>query len=217
MTTDIIFWGATGQAKVLRELIEGTQFRLVALVDRRDIPSPFPEIPLLIGEAGLDNWLQRLAAGQRPAAAVAIGGDRGKDRIGLRLAFEARGMATPTLVHRSAFVARNAAIGAATQILAGAHICAAATIGQSVIVNTAASVDHDCVLEDGVHVGPGAVIAGEARIGERAFIGAGATILPRINIGHDAVVGAGAVVTQDVPAGIVVVGNPARQLQDNHG
>ena len=104
----------TGQSTA-QKLIEGTQFRLVALVDRRDIPSPFPEIPLLIGEAGLDNWLQWLAAGPRPAAAVTIGGDRGKDRIGLRLTFEARGMATPTLVHRTAFVARNAAIGAASQ------------------------------------------------------------------------------------------------------
>jgi len=187
---------------------------LVALVDRRDLPSPFPGIPLLSGEVGLDSWLKRFPSGKFPAGAVAIGGDRGADRICVRLALESRGLATPILIHRTAFVARNAAIGTGTQILAGANVCAGVAIGKSVIINTAASVDHDCVLEDGVHVGPGAIVSGEVRIRERAFVGSGATVLPRIEIGHDAVVGAGAVVTTDVRPRTIVVGNPARKLRD---
>jgi len=214
MSSGILFWGATGQARVLRELIEGMQFELVALVDRRDIPSPFPGIPLLLGEVGLDSWLKGLASNQLPASAVAIGGDRGADRISVRLALEKRGLATPILIHRTAFVARNAEIGTGTQILAHASVCAGVCMGRSVIINTAASVDHDCVLEDGVHVGPGAIVSGEVRIRERVFVGSGATVLPRIEIGHDAVVGAGAVVTKDVRPRTVVVGNPARKLRD---
>ena len=34
-------------------------------------------------------------------------------------------------------------------------------------------------------------------------------ILPGIRIGKNALIGAGSVVTKDVPAGVVVVGNPA--------
>ena len=45
---------------------------------------------------------------------------------------------------------------------------------------------------------------------DRVSIGAGAVILPGLTIGEGAVVGAGAVVTRDVPAGAVVMGNPAR-------
>jgi sugar O-acyltransferase (sialic acid O-acetyltransferase NeuD family) len=213
MSTSIIFWGATGQARVLYELIEGTDFTLVAVVDQRDIPSPFPDLPLLIGETGLDRWLEQNPAAEKPAGAVAIGGDRGQDRIAVRLTLERRGIALPVLIHRSAFVARNVVMGCASQILAGASVCAGASIGRSVIINTAGTVDHDCILEDGVHVGPGAVIAGEVQVRERAFIGAGATILPRIEIGRDAVVGAGAVVTRNVLPGTVVVGNPARTLE----
>jgi acetyltransferase-like isoleucine patch superfamily enzyme len=45
-----------------------------------------------------------------------------------------------------------------------------------------------------------------------AAIGSGATLLCGITIGERATVGAGSVVTKDVPAGAVVVGNPARVL-----
>jgi acetyltransferase-like isoleucine patch superfamily enzyme len=41
-------------------------------------------------------------------------------------------------------------------------------------------------------------------------IGSGVTLLCGITIGERALIGAGAVVTKDVPAGAVVIGNPAR-------
>ena len=47
-------------------------------------------------------------------------------------------------------------------------------------------------------------------IGANVWIGGGALILPGITVGDDAIIGAGAVVTRDVPAGVTVVGNPAR-------
>jgi 2,3,4,5-tetrahydropyridine-2-carboxylate N-succinyltransferase/tetrahydrodipicolinate N-acetyltransferase len=50
---------------------------------------------------------------------------------------------------------------------------------------------------------------------DEVLIGAGAVVLPRLRIGRGAVVGAGAVVTRDVPAGAVMVGQPARR-QDAH-
>jgi maltose O-acetyltransferase len=48
------------------------------------------------------------------------------------------------------------------------------------------------------------------RIGNNVWIGGGAIVLPGVAVGDDAVIGAGSVVTRDVPAGVVVVGNPAR-------
>ena len=47
-----------------------------------------------------------------------------------------------------------------------------------------------------------------------ARVGGGAVLCPGVEIGEEAFVGAGAVVTKDVPARVVVVGNPARVLRE---
>jgi tetrahydrodipicolinate N-succinyltransferase len=46
-----------------------------------------------------------------------------------------------------------------------------------------------------------------------ASIGSNATILANVTVGEGAIVGAGSVVTKDVPAGVIVAGNPARVLR----
>lgn len=205
---DIIFWGATGQAKVLRELVEPAA-TLIAVFDNADVPPPFVDVPLYRGRDGFVAWLAK-HRGPRPDCLVAIGGTHGADRHELQRFLAGHGLAAPVAVHRTAFVAADAQLGAGTQVLAQAVVCVGARLGEACIVNTAASVDHECDLGDGVHVAPGARLAGGVRVGDYAMIGTGAVILPRISIGVGAVVGAGSVVTRDVPAHSVVVGNPAR-------
>ncbi len=46
-----------------------------------------------------------------------------------------------------------------------------------------------------------------------ASIGSNATLLCGITVGEGSIIGAGAVVTKDVPAGVIVVGNPAKILR----
>lgn len=206
-----IFWGATGQAKVLYELIGYSG--LVALIDNRDIQSPIPGIPLYVGESGLRACLQDLQGKQKiEQYAVAIGGDKGRDRLEIMNLLDGFDLIPLTLIHRQAFVANCVCVGDGSQILAMAAVCANAEIGRGVIINTGAQVDHDCKIGDGVHVGPGAKLAGEITVENCAFIGTGAVVLPRLTIGHDAIVGAGAVVTKDVSPKSVVIGCPARDI-----
>jgi len=49
-------------------------------------------------------------------------------------------------------------------------------------------------------------------IHDQCFIGIHAIVLCGVEIGPRSIVGAGAVVTKDVPAGVVVAGNPARVI-----
>ena len=50
-----------------------------------------------------------------------------------------------------------------------------------------------------------------------ASIGSGATILCGVEIGEGAIVGAGSVVTKDVTAGMIVAGNPAKEVRSIEG
>ena len=50
-------------------------------------------------------------------------------------------------------------------------------------------------------------------IGDNVWLGGGAIVLPGVTIGDNAVIGAGAVVTEDVPADVLAVGNPARVIR----
>ena len=51
------------------------------------------------------------------------------------------------------------------------------------------------------------------RIERNVWIGFEACVHPGVSIGEDAVVGARSVVTEDVPPGAVVAGNPARVVR----
>jgi acetyltransferase-like isoleucine patch superfamily enzyme len=56
-------------------------------------------------------------------------------------------------------------------------------------------------------------VGGDVVVEDGVWLGAGATILPGVTVGRDAVVAAGAVVTNDVTAGWIVAGVPARPLR----
>lgn len=206
---DVIIWGGAGQARVLREALPSSDFQVIAVFDNRPIPSPFPDVPIYLGQEGFHSWQASRTGARQVHACVAIGGSRGSDRLFLLEWLQQQGMQPLTVIHPRAFVASDARIGKGAQILAMSAVCSNATLGCAVIVNTSASIDHDCVIGDGVHIGPGANLAGEVRVDEYAFIGAGAVVLPRLKIGRSAIVGAGAVVIRDVAADEVVVGNPA--------
>lgn len=210
--TPVIIWGGTGQAKVLRDAMVGTDATLVAVFDNRDIPSPFEDVPVFHGVAGLHAWELKYD-GKRPVqACVAIGGTHGRDRLDLLRMLRDRGYPPLSVVHPRAFIAGDATLGAGCQILALAAVCVGCRLGEAVIVNTRATIDHDCSIGDGVHIAPGATLTGEVVVEDFAFIGAGAVVLPRVRIGTGAVIGAGAVVTRNIAAGETVIGNPAHVL-----
>jgi acetyltransferase-like isoleucine patch superfamily enzyme len=96
-------------------------------------------------------------------------------------------------------------------------------VGDRVRIHCNVYIAQFTVIEDDVFLAPGVMIANDRHpickecmrgptIKRGARVGINATVLPEIVVGEESLIGAGAVVTKDVPAGAVVVGNPARVI-----
>lgn len=207
----IVFWGASGQARVLRECVSHYGFKLVALFDNNaDAVSPFINVPIYYGMTGFTDWLSRNEK-QDIFFLISIGGDRGKTRYLIHNKLKQH-LRPISVIHPTAFVAANAKISEGCQILANSSVCVNARLGETTIVNTGATVDHECIIGKGVHLAPGVHLAGCIEIGNFTMVGTGAVVLPHIKIGENVMIGAGSVVTRDIPDNVVAFGNPARVI-----
>jgi UDP-perosamine 4-acetyltransferase len=147
-----------------------------------------------------------LDAGVR-GAVIAVGDNAARKRIAGELE-----LPWATAVHPWACVERDVVLGPGTVVFAGAVIQPGSQIGAHVIVNTGARIDHDARIGDFSHVAPGCTLAGNVELRSGVFLGAGSTVVPGSRLGAWSTVGAGAAVVEEVAAGAIVVGVPARVI-----
>ncbi len=213
---NIIFWGGTGQAKVMRPIAEYYGYNLVAVFDdTQELQRPFGDIPIIHGSM-FDSWIDHQKYDVLHFV-ITIGNPHGHVRKKLSDTLKKAGLIPISLIHPSAVVAESAKIGEGVQMHAGAIVGDEAYIGDYCIINTKASIDHETIIGTGVEVAPGATLCGSINIDDYVTVYAGATILPRIRIGKHAVIGAGSLVNKDVPPNAVVAGVPARILKMREG
>src|SRR5438093_869949 len=111
-------------------------------------------------------------------------------------------------------IQKGAKIGARCKIQSHTFICEGVEIEDQVFVGHNVSFINDkyprAANDDGLLQSEKDWKVIPTRVKRGASIGTSATILCGVTIGAGALVGAGSVVTQDVPDGAVVAGNPAR-------
>ena len=127
----------------------------------------------------------------------------------------------PARIEPGALIRENVTIGKSAVIMMGAVINIGAVIGEGTMIDMGAVLGGRATVGKNCHVGAGAVLAGviepaSARpviVEDGVLIGANAVVIEGVRVGRGAVVAAGAVVIEDVPAGMVVAGCPARVVK----
>lgn len=134
-----------------------------------------------------------------------------------------------TRIWQFAVVLKGAKIGK------NCNICAQTFIENDVVVGDNVTIKCGVQLWDGLRIGNNVCIGSNVTftndrhprslrgsdrdwicesiiVEDDVSIGANATILPGVTLGRGCLIGAGAVVTKNVPAGAIVIGNPAKEL-----
>lgn len=126
----------------------------------------------------------------------------------------AEGKTAPiSAIHPSATIAESIELGRGNYIGAQACLASDVTIGNQCIVHNGVTIESGTKIHDWVEIGAGSVIGDHVTLEEEVFIGIGATIIPGLTIQKGASIGAGSVVLGNVKSGEVLLGNPAKSIQ----
>lgn len=149
------------------------------------------------------------------AVCIAISDSRTRQRLADRCLND--GVASLTVIASNVVVLDEVQIGDGAILAPFVTLTSNIRIGRQFHANLYSYVEHDCVIGDFVTFAPAVHCNGNVTIEDHAYLGAGCLLrqgrpgAPLV-IGRGAVIGMGAVVTQNVPAGGTVVGNPARPV-----
>ncbi len=124
----------------------------------------------------------------------------------------AKGGAFQTLIHKTAYIGKNAKVGEGCIILAGARIHCDVTVGKYVIVQPYSILGHDVQVGDWTLINALADCGGMSKVGDMVTLHTTSFILPLSVIEEGATVGAGSVVLRKVKAGMTVMGVPAKPV-----
>ncbi|OGZ42334.1 MAG: hypothetical protein A3C80_00695 [Candidatus Ryanbacteria bacterium RIFCSPHIGHO2_02_FULL_45_43] len=205
-----VILGAGGHGKVVCDTLERrSDIAIVGFLDNS--PGRWGQMHYGYPVLGGSEKLSELYKDGVVCAVAAVGHNEERKKLAANI-YEA-GMEALTLIHPTAYIARDVNIGAGTVIMPQAVVQAGASIGEHVIINTGAVVEHDCIIGSFSHIASGAHFGGAVVVGEGTLVGTGATVRLFAKIGSGCVIGAGAVVVKDVPDTWTVVGNPARRIE----
>ncbi len=208
----IVLIGGGGHCKVVISILKKLDnFKILGIVDNYKAESLISGIKII----GTDNDLRNIYNSGIHYALITIGStkDNTKRYTLFNMAKEI-GYKFPVIISPEAIIDESVRIDEGTVIMPGNIINIDSSIGKNCIVNTGAIIGHNCKIGDHCHIAPGTHISGSVVINELSFIGIGATIIQGVKIGKNVTIGAGSVVIKNVPDNVIIVGNPAKIVEN---
>lgn len=124
-------------------------------------------------------------------------------------------------IEPGAIIRDQVEIGDGAVVMMGAIINIGAVVGAGTMIDMGCVLGGRAIVGKHCHIGAGTVLAGVVEpasatpviVENDVMIGANAVVLEGVRVGEGSVVAAGAVVVEDVPAGAVVAGCPAKVIK----
>ena len=211
MDKPVIIFGASGMGRAAQEIFNSHDILIYGFLDDdKELQGTEINDILVMGNMEDDGYLKYI--GKKCEAFVAVDENVVRKNV-VKILNDRRKVMPVNAFHRDATVSPHAHIGHGNFVNMGARVGVNASISNHCILHANSVVDFDASLGDFVQVGAGACIGSNAVVESEAFIGAGAVVVAGITIGKGARVGAGSLVITDVPAGVTVFGNPAKEIE----
>lgn len=144
---------------------------------------------------------------------VAVGEPRLRGKLFAKM--KRRGFQAANLIHPSCEIPTNTKLGSGVVVCKFVSITCDISIGDNVYIHPTVCVGHDSVVKENSVISSFVDIAGDCEIGSEVYVGLGALIKEGVSIGDKTIIGMGSVVYDDIPGGLIALGNPARPMRRN--
>jgi sugar O-acyltransferase (sialic acid O-acetyltransferase NeuD family) len=210
---EIVLYGASGHANAVKcSLEQNGVAQVVAFIDdfRGGQGLTIDNRPIICFDAWRNQFLDH-------PCFIAVGNVAAKRRLADKVSAAGGHFCTFHDVPGRSFA--EVTVGAGSYVQSPTYVGPNTRIGEHVVVMAMTTIGHDVDIGDCCTICPSSNIGGHVVVQSDVFIGAGSIIINGrvgnpLTIATGATVAAGAVVMKSVPAGVVVMGNPARPLRE---
>jgi sugar O-acyltransferase (sialic acid O-acetyltransferase NeuD family) len=211
----MIIYGAGGMGSEVKMIIDdiNKEMNRWSVAGFADSSLPAGTMAHNLPVLGGDSFLLNLK--EQADVAVAFADVRAREKMFAILSGN-KSINFPVLIHPSAYVAEDAALGDGTIVSPFCFVSTHTHVSHCVYLNVGSGVGHDSKIGPFSVVSSRAEILGAVNIGKSVYIGARSVIMERLSVGDYAMVGMGSVVVSSVADGNTVFGNPARVIKKSH-
>jgi sugar O-acyltransferase (sialic acid O-acetyltransferase NeuD family) len=119
------------------------------------------------------------------------------------------------VIDGSALVSSTSSIEPGVIVAPLCSISSNARLMRNSSINTMSIIGHDVSIGRHSVISSMVNMGGACTVGESSYVGMGALVKEGVNIGSNTIIGMGSVVYNDIPDGMIALGNPARVVRSN--